>query len=61
MIVIVLGSGLLLSNYMMILFTPVVGFAYYVRAGKEEALLIGEFPEYERYARETRMLIPRIF
>ena len=61
MIVIVLGSGLLLSNYMMILFIPVVSIVYYIRARKEEELLRGEFPEYERYARETRMLIPGIF
>lgn len=60
MTVIVLGSGLLIANYMMILFTPLVGFVYYMRAGKEEALLRGEFPEYDRYAGETKMLIPGI-
>lgn len=61
MTVIVLGSGLLITNYMMILFTPLVGFVYYIRARKEEALLRGEFPEYDRYAGETKMLIPGIF
>jgi protein-S-isoprenylcysteine O-methyltransferase Ste14 len=60
MTVIVLGSGLLIANYMMILFTPIVGIVYYIRAGKEEALLRGEFPEYDRYAGETKMLIPGI-
>jgi protein-S-isoprenylcysteine O-methyltransferase Ste14 len=61
MTVIVLGTGLLIANYMMILFTPVVGIVYYIRARKEEALLRGEFPEYDRYAGETKMLIPGIF
>ena len=61
MTVIVLGAGLLTANYMMILFTPVVGIVYYIRAGKEEALLRGEFPEYDQYAGETKMLIPGIF
>jgi protein-S-isoprenylcysteine O-methyltransferase Ste14 len=59
--VIVLGSGLLIANYIMILFTPLVGIVYYIRAGKEEALLRGEFPDYDRYAGETRILIPGIF
>lgn len=61
MTMIVLGSGLLIGNYMMILSIPVVSIVYYIRAEKEEGLLRGEFPEYERYARETRMLIPGIF
>jgi len=60
MIAVVLGTGLLIGNYMMILFIPVVSIVYYIRARKEEELLIGEFPEYERYTRETRMLIPGI-
>lgn len=61
MTAIVLGSGLLIANYMVILFTPVVGIVYYIRAKKEEALLRGEFPEYDRYAGGTKMLIPGIF
>jgi protein-S-isoprenylcysteine O-methyltransferase Ste14 len=61
MTVMVLGSGLLMANYMMILFTPVVGIVYYIRARKEEELLREEFPEYNQYARETRMLVPGIF
>ncbi len=61
MITIVFGTGLLIGNYMVILFTPVAGIIYYVRAEKEEELLRGEFPEYERYVAETRMLIPGIF
>jgi len=61
MIVVVLGTGLLIGNYMMILFLPVVSIIYYIRARKEEELLRREFPEYERYTRETRMLIPGIF
>jgi protein-S-isoprenylcysteine O-methyltransferase Ste14 len=61
MIVIVLGTGLLMGNYMMILSIPIISVVYYIRAEKEEELLRGEFPEYERYARETRMLVPGIF
>ena len=61
MTAIVLGSGLLIANYMMILFTPVVGIIYYIRTRKEETLLRGEFPDYDRYAGETRILIPGIF
>ena len=61
MTVMVLGSGLLTANYAIILCTPIVGIVYYVRGKKEEELLRGEFPEYDRYARETRMLIPGIF
>jgi protein-S-isoprenylcysteine O-methyltransferase Ste14 len=61
MTVMVLGSGLLTANYAIILCTLVVGIVYYIRARKEEELLKEEFPEYDRYARETRMLIPGVF
>lgn len=61
MIVIVLGTGLLIGNYMMILFIPIISIVYYLRAEKEEELLRAEFPEYDRYAGETMMLIPGIF
>jgi|PlaIllAssembly_1097288.scaffolds.fasta_scaffold19987_5 protein-S-isoprenylcysteine O-methyltransferase Ste14 len=60
MLLVVLGSGLLIANYLIIIFTPIVGIAYYIRARKEEALLREEFPEYEQYARGTKMLIPCI-
>ena len=61
MTVMVLGSGLLTANYAIILCTLVVGIVYYIRARKEEALLRGEFPEYDQYVKETRMLIPGVF
>jgi len=61
MTIVVLGSGLLIANFMMILFTPVVGIAYHIRARKEEELLKEEFPEYDQYTRETKMFIPGIF
>lgn len=59
--VVFLGSGLLVANYMMIIFTPVVGIIYYLRAMKEEKLLKEEFHEYDQYAKATRMFIPGIF
>jgi protein-S-isoprenylcysteine O-methyltransferase Ste14 len=58
MILEVLGSGLLLGNYLMIASTIIVGAVYYVRARKEEELLKQEFPEYQGYAAKTRMLMP---
>ncbi len=61
MTLIVLGSGLLIANYIMLLFTPIVAYVYYIRAVKEEELLREEFPEYKQYSRETRMLIPGVF
>ncbi len=60
MILVVLGSGFLIANYIIILFTPIVGIAYYIRARKEEALLREEFSEYDQYARGTKMLIPGV-
>ena len=60
MTLVVFGSGLLIANYLMLLFTPVVFIIYYIRARKEEALLKEEFPEYNQYARRTKMLIPGI-
>lgn len=61
MILVFFGSGLLIGNYLILLCTPIVGVAYYMRARKEEALLNEEFPEYSEYTRETKMLIPGIF
>jgi protein-S-isoprenylcysteine O-methyltransferase Ste14 len=61
MLLIVPGSGLLISNYLIIAFTPVVWAIYYIRAKKEEELLKEEFPEYGQYIRETKMFVPLIF
>ena len=61
MLLIVPGSGLLISNYLVIAFTPIVGAIYYIRAKKEEELLKEEFPEYNQYIKETKMFIPGIF
>ena len=60
MTVIVLGSGLLISNYLILLFTPGVFIVYYIRSKKEETFLRVEFPEYIQYTRVTKMLIPGI-
>jgi protein-S-isoprenylcysteine O-methyltransferase Ste14 len=60
MTVIVLGSGLLISNSLILLFTPVVIIVYYIRSKKEETFLRVEFPEYIQYTRGTKMLIPGI-
>lgn len=58
LILVFAGSGLLVSNYVIILCTSIVGFVYYLRARKEEQLLKEEFPEYSKYINETKMLIP---
>jgi protein-S-isoprenylcysteine O-methyltransferase Ste14 len=60
MLLIVPGSGMLISDYLMILCTPVVGLIYYFRARQEEALLAGNLPGYEAYVRKTKMFIPWI-
>jgi protein-S-isoprenylcysteine O-methyltransferase Ste14 len=56
----VFGSGFLIANYLIILFTIVVFMIYYIRARNEEALLRKEFPEYNEYVRSTKMLLPCI-
>jgi protein-S-isoprenylcysteine O-methyltransferase Ste14 len=61
MLFVALGSGLLIANYPIIICTTIVGFAYYIRAKKEETLLRVEFPEYDKYASRTKMFIPGIF
>lgn len=61
MLIVVFGSGLLVSNYLILLYTPVIAILYYLRARKEEDLLKEAFPEYNNYIKETKMLIPGIF
>jgi protein-S-isoprenylcysteine O-methyltransferase Ste14 len=61
MLLIVPGSGLLISNYLMLVSTPIVGAIYYIRAKKEEELLTKNLPGYELYVQETKMFIPRVF
>lgn len=61
MTLVVFGSGLLISNFLIILYTPVVLFLYYLRAKKEEEMLKKALPGYEEYVKETKMLIPVIF
>jgi len=60
MILEILGSGLVISNYLIVLYIPVIIGIYYIRAKKEEEMLKEEFPAYKDYIRETRMLIPGI-
>ena len=60
MILVFFGSGLLINNYLMLLLTPLVVFLYYLRARMEERILAEEFPEYEKYASQTRMFLPKI-
>ena len=57
----VLGSGLLMDNYLILASTVVVGLVYYVRAKKEEELLWQEFPEFSGYASRVKMFIPFVF
>ncbi len=61
MSLVVLGSGLLISNFFIILYTPVVLFLYYLRAKKEEEMLKSALPGYKEYCRITKMLLPLIF
>ncbi len=61
MIVVVLGSGLLVSNYLITTSTVLVTIVYFVRAKKEEALMAEEFPGYLEYASKTKLFIPGIF
>ncbi len=58
MMLIVTGSGLLVSNYAILASIVPVAAAYYVRARREEVMLMAEFPEYRDYAARTRMFIP---
>ncbi|MFA5339743.1 MAG: isoprenylcysteine carboxylmethyltransferase family protein [Candidatus Omnitrophota bacterium] len=60
MMLVLTGSGLLISNYMVLLFSPVVGIAYYFRAKAEEEMLKEEFPQYGAYSKRAKMLIPGI-
>ncbi len=61
MTLVVFGSGLLISNFLITLYTPVVLFLYYLRAKKEEEMLKNALPDYEAYCKEAKMLIPGIF
>ena len=61
MILVILGSGLLISNYLIILYTPIICIIYYWRAKKEEELLKNEIPGYDTYVSKTKMLLPSIF
>ncbi len=58
MVLITLGSGLLIDNYFIILAAVPIAAIYYFRARKEEELLSQEFPEYQEYAKKTRMFFP---
>jgi protein-S-isoprenylcysteine O-methyltransferase Ste14 len=60
MTVVVLGSGLLISNVMILLYTPLVLFIYALRAQKEEELLKDALPGYADYCRRVKMLVPGI-
>jgi protein-S-isoprenylcysteine O-methyltransferase Ste14 len=61
MIMIVLGSGLLVDNYLIMLSTSLVGITCHIRATREESLLAEEFPEYREYSKKTKMFIPWIY
>lgn len=61
MTLVVLGSGLLISNFLIILYTPIVAFLYYLRSKKEEEMLVKALPEYAQYKKESKMLIPGVF
>jgi protein-S-isoprenylcysteine O-methyltransferase Ste14 len=58
---VLLGSGLLVSNYLMLASVVPSVVIYYARARCEEALLASEFQDYGRYARATKMFVPKAF
>ena len=61
MIVTMLGSGFLISDYLIIAYVPAVAMLYYLRAVNEEALLKEVLPGYADYQQKVKMLIPGIF
>jgi protein-S-isoprenylcysteine O-methyltransferase Ste14 len=61
MVLITLGSGLLIDNYLMIVAAVPIAAVYYLRAHKEEALLSLEFPQYAWYVAKTSMFVPGVF
>lgn len=61
MLLIYLGSGLLLSGYVVLLLTPVVGLIYYFRARAEERLLTAEFPDTPAIRIERKCSYPVSF
>ena len=61
MVIITLGSGILIDNYLVIAAAVPVAAVYYLRARREEELLAQEFPRYLEYARKTRAFVPGIF
>ncbi len=58
---VIAGSGLLISNYLITASLPLIFLMYLRRARKEEDLLRRELPGYSAYCRKTRMLIPGVF
>lgn len=61
MLLIILGSGFLISDYLIVLYVPVIFLIYYWRASKEEELLSEEFKGYKEYQKNTKMIIPNVF
>jgi protein-S-isoprenylcysteine O-methyltransferase Ste14 len=60
MVLIIVGSGLLVNSYFIILAALPVAAVYYLRAGKEEELLNQEFPAYQEYATRAGMFFPHL-
>jgi protein-S-isoprenylcysteine O-methyltransferase Ste14 len=58
MMLAILGSGLLVSDFLIIVSLPIIYAIYYARAKKEEELLSGTFPDYAEYSARTPMLVP---
>ncbi len=61
MTLVVLGSGLLTDNYLIIASTAVVAALYYLRAKREESLLRLEFSGFADYASRVKMFVPFVF
>jgi protein-S-isoprenylcysteine O-methyltransferase Ste14 len=61
MFLIVPGSGLLISNYLMLICLPLLAVIYYFRARQEEKLLSMHLSGYAAYMLKTRMFIPGVF
>lgn len=61
MMLVLFGSGLAISNYVILIFSLFAGVIYYDRAKVEEEMLKDEFPEYDGYSKKVKMIIPGVF
>jgi protein-S-isoprenylcysteine O-methyltransferase Ste14 len=61
MIVFILGSGLLVSNFLIMIYVPAIAGIYWQRAKREEVLLEQGLPGFADYKKRTRMFVPGVY